>query len=902
MDKLVQGMQGMKLPVSIAPKVPGNPSAEDQHVKLKTNMFSLEMTRKIPIYMYHVDIHMVCGARFVSLVKKTASDCVAAENKSKCGTAFRLAFCKFNKVFPQTMGTYYDLQAQLYTVHKLKSEGDVDLKEARKLVLERADIAKAAEFDKDVSSVIVEVKPVSENFKLTLGSLHELLDFENPSHALLQFLDVATSQHAYQSPKKFITWPAGLSVYNPAQKDKVHALDGGQLLLDGVKKSVRVIEGDREVGKEAEIAVVLDPKKVAIHEANMTLAVKVEKMGFVRDDYSNDPRKIDELTKQLKGLTVETRYGRVRRYEIYGVAKDNAQSHRFDMDGHALTVEQYYRMKYNIQLQQPRLPLIRIKGQKTRDGRREFIFLPMEVLFVSANQRVTPNQQTPKQISDMIRNCAVLPAERVNEINDVAGQLRLNGPVHRSLQAAHLKIDTSLVTVLGRTLPPPEISYKTVNRTVDPNTGKWKSSGRDKVQYAVAANINKWELTVLCMGPPAPVDDQLARDFSIEMIEECRSRGMQINGPSAVQAIQYGLQELERIFANASTNKIEFLFFVEDSRLAAHKQIKFLERKYRIVTQDVDRRTVQNVVERRKYQTLENIVAKTNIKLGGVNYIIFPKDSTIFRKGRLLLGFQVSHSPAVSSQEVARGVMPSISTVIGVAGNVTEEPCAFVGDVYYHEAREDHIADAMDHLVTEFAKRYITVAGVLEELIIYRYGTTNAQYANLLRTEVPIIKEALKTAGAFGAKITVIVVSKQHNTRIMPDLIAGERAPDQNVKPGTVVDTKIVHPLFQEFYLNSHQALQGSAKTPRYTVIKDESIFTLPQLEQLTNVLCYGHQIINLPTSLPSPVYIASQYAERGAMLLQAARDNIDGVTDFRELNANLAYRGTKLEKSRINA
>ncbi|KAK0426646.1 hypothetical protein QR680_009824 [Steinernema hermaphroditum] len=905
MKKLTQSVEEMKLPVSMAPKVPGKPATGDRPVKLKTNMFSLEMTKQIPVYMYHVDIHMKCGSKLVSLVKKSGSDHIAVDNKGKCRVAFRLAFRKFPNVFPRTGGIYYDLQAQLYTVEKLKSDGTAELNDMKELVLDRADLSNVGvtAFGRHVESVIVQVKPIGANFQLTLGSLHELLDFENPSHELLQFLDVATSQHAYQTPKQFITFSSGFAFCSPAQKDRIQTLDGGKQLLDGFQKSVKIIEGNSKVGKKGELAIVVDPKKVAFHEANISFAVKVEKMGFSREDGTVDHRKIEELSKQLKGVFAETHYsGKVRWFEVHGVVKEDAQNLTFDVNGRSITVETYYKEKYNIRLQLPKAPLIRIKGRRAEGGQRDFIYLPMELAFVCANQRATIKQQTPKQISDMIRSCAMLPAKRAEEVKALGAQLQLNGPVHRSLQAAHVEVDSSLMTVEGRTLAPPEIGYKGARRSVDANTGKWKSSGRDRTQYLVAANINSWELTLLCMGRPRPIDDQLAKDFSTEMVKECRARGMQINGPSTVQAVQYGLQELEGIFSNASKNKVEFLLFVQDSRLSGHKQIKFLERKYRIVTQDVDRRTVQNVVEKRKFQTLENIVAKTNMKLGGVNYTIFPKDSTIFRKGRLLLGFQVSHPPAVSSEEMAKGLKPSMPTVIGVAGNVTKEPCAFVGDIYYQEPREDRMVDAMDQLVTEFAKRYIAVAGVLEELIIYRNGATDSQYANLLRTEVAIIKQALKKAGAPGAKITLIVVSKQHNTRIMPAVISGEKAPDQNVKPGTVVDAKIVHPLFQEFYLNSHQTLQGSARTPKYTIIKDESVFTLSQLEQLTNILCYGHQIINLPTSLPAPVYIAGRYAERGAMLLQASRDNIDDVTDFKQLNANLAYRGTKLEKSRVNA
>lgn len=41
----------------------------------------------------------------------------------------------------------------------------------------------------------------------------------------------------------------------------------------------------------------------------------------------------------------------------------------------------------------------------------------------------------------------------------------------------------------------------------------------------------------------------------------------------------------------------------------------------------------------------------------------------------------------------------------------------------------------------------------------------------------------------------------------------------------------------------------------------------MDDLEGITHSLCFGHQIVNSPTSLPTPAYVASLYAERGRMI-----------------------------------
>uniref|UniRef100_A0A0K0DFI0 Piwi domain-containing protein n=1 Tax=Angiostrongylus cantonensis TaxID=6313 RepID=A0A0K0DFI0_ANGCA len=102
---------------------------------------------------------------------------------------------------------------------------------------------------------------------------------------------------------------------------------------------------------------------------------------------------------------------------------------------------------------------------------------------------------------------------------------------------------------------------------------------------------------------------------------------------------------------------------------------------------------------------------------------------------------------------------------------------------------------------------------------------------------------------------------------------------DQNIPPGVVVDSNVTHPAFKEFYLNSHITLQGSAITPRYTVLVDDLNFSMDELEGITYMLTYAHQIVNLSTSIPTPLYVAHSYAERGRNNHeQIAGSNVDVV------------------------
>uniref|UniRef100_A0A914YKG4 Piwi domain-containing protein n=1 Tax=Panagrolaimus superbus TaxID=310955 RepID=A0A914YKG4_9BILA len=175
----------------------------------------------------------------------------------------------------------------------------------------------------------------------------------------------------------------------------------------------------------------------------------------------------------------------------------------------------------------------------------------------------------------------------------------------------------------------------------------------------------------------------------------------------------------------------------------------------------------------------------------------------------------------------------------------------------------------------------------------------------VLSTELPFAIGAISDLKC-DAQVTVIVPNRMHNLRFMLEgANAQMRPPEQNVRPGTIIDTVVVHPSYNEFYLNPHVALQGTAKTPRFTILYDGNNLSNDAVQLLCYTLCFGHQIVRLPTSLPSPVYIATRYAERGRALLNASSTLIEvtGSDTFAQLAQDLPYYHSEvLRDLRVNA
>jgi eukaryotic translation initiation factor 2C len=146
-------------------------------------------------------------------------------------------------------------------------------------------------------------------------------------------------------------------------------------------------------------------------------------------------------------------------------------------------------------------------------------------------------------------------------------------------------------------------------------------------------------------------------------------------------------------------------------------------------------------------------------------------------------------------------------------------------------------------MVTERLEDWIRLSKTksLPRNILYcRDGVSVTQYAKVKTMELRAIRDAYrKLAEKFNTNpevsLTAVVVTKRHHTRffpmfvLLPDLPGGKKRtyPDrdsmgnQNTKPGLFVDQLVTSPYYQDFILQSHSAIKGTAKPMHYFVLED---------------------------------------------------------------------------------
>lgn len=157
-------------------------------------------------------------------------------------------------------------------------------------------------------------------------------------------------------------------------------------------------------------------------------------------------------------------------------------------------------------------------------------------------------------------------------------------------------------------------------------------------------------------------------------------------------------------------------------------------------------------------------------------------------------------------------------------------------------------------------------------ILYYRDGVSEGQFKEAINVELKAMYEACNAIQpGYGnrVKITMIVVQKRHHTRFFPGNSGIGDSKNNNVPPGTIVDTEIVHPKEKQFFLVSHQSIQGVAKPTKYCVLRDDANINIDDLQALTFNLCHLFTRCNRSVSYPAPTYYAHLIAARGKVYIE---------------------------------
>ena len=107
------------------------------------------------------------------------------------------------------------------------------------------------------------------------------------------------------------------------------------------------------------------------------------------------------------------------------------------------------------------------------------------------------------------------------------------------------------------------------------------------------------------------------------------------------------------------------------------------------------------------------------------------------------------------------------------------------------------------------------------------------------------------------------MVQKRHHTRLFCADKKEQSGKSGNIPAGTTVDANITHPTEHDFYLCSHQGVQGTSRPTYYRILWDDNKLGADELQQLSYQLCYTYTRCTRSVSIPAPVYYSHLVAIR---------------------------------------
>jgi hypothetical protein len=324
---------------------------------------------------------------------------------------------------------------------------------------------------------------------------------------------------------------------------------------------------------------------------------------------------------------------------------------------------------------------------------------------------------------------------------------------------------------------------------------------------------------------------------------------------------------LTNFFNWAEENRVQHIMFIlgQKDSSGLYNQIKRLgDCTHGIHTNCV---VAQHLFKEKNLSYYSNVGLKINLKSGGVNHKLSNDFGLLLEGKTMLVGYDVTHP---TNMNVTKGNEPP--SLVGLVASVDPDLGQWPAVAWEQTAKQEilgsQLTDAFKSRLRLWQNK--NSKGLPENIVIFRDGVSEGQFAQVIDTELPMMREACRQTYPSGKqpKLSIIVSVKRHQTRFYPTSTA-DMSRSGNVKNGTVVDRGITLAPYWDFFLTAHEALQGTARPAHYTVLLDE-VFRCKygeraanELERLTHELCYLFGRATKAVSICPPAYYADIACER---------------------------------------
>jgi len=258
-------------------------------------------------------------------------------------------------------------------------------------------------------------------------------------------------------------------------------------------------------------------------------------------------------------------------------------------------------------------------------------------------------------------------------------------------------------------------------------------------------------------------------------------------------------------------------------------------------------------------QYWNNVALKINARLGGCNSS---------SESGVLAGLQSQPFMIVGADVGHPGPGVAKPSVTGLVFSYDEGATRYSALTEIQQPRVE-IIESLEKMMVRALGQFIELRKIPpRRVIFFRDGVSEGEYNTVATAELEAIQAAIKTIVGgrdYQILVTFIVVGKRHHSVFFPrNNNEGDRK--GNCHPGLVVENEVTGPMKNDFYLQSHAALQGTPRSAHYIVLHDD-IFNgnMQKIQELAFTLCHVYAKATRSVSIPAPVYYADLVCSRGA-------------------------------------
>ncbi|OAD56703.1 Piwi-like protein 1 [Eufriesea mexicana] len=532
------------------------------------------------------------------------------------------------------------------------------------------------------------------------------------------------------------------------------------------------------------------------------------------------------VVRELIGLSVLTRYNN-RTYRIDDIAWDKNPTHIFDRGTDKISIIDYYKYNWNLDIKDKEQPLlVNCAKKKLSSGetQEQLIFLVPELCYVaSLSDSIRTDFRVMKDLDALTK---LTPNARHNVIRHFIEEVKNNDVPREILAEWGLELESDIVEFSGRVLDHETIYFgKNVKFLPPPDKPAEWSSAVCRNTLLRAVNLNCWCI-LHCQK-----DTRCTLEFITMLRKVGKVMGIIVKEPQVICLRDDKIETYVQTLRNNIKDIVNLMVIIfptsRTDRFSAVKRTISRGDKLKSIT--------------------EKIALQINCKLGGALWAL-----PIPMENCMICGIDVYHAGIGSSMKCS---------VAGFVASLDKLLTSWYSKVCL-QGRHQELIDMLQMCFISAIKAYYKV----NRIIVYRDGVGDGQLDTVSKYEVKQLLTTLETIEpSYQPTLTVIVVQKRISTRLFEKFNTGLRNPP----PGTVVDSYITKPNLYDFFLISQNIRQGTVSPIHYIVIYDNKNMNPEHVQRLTYKLCHLYYNWSGTIKIPAPcqyahklVYLVGQHIQ----------------------------------------